>query len=386
MVNFPEIFIVNGTGIFLMVFLLVTRIENIEKRFADDRIFDIMIWLTIAGCIAEILTFVTDGKNFAGNRALAYFLNSFCFIGTCSVEFLWCLYVNLRIFHDIQRMKKSAKFLVVPLIIDLALNLINLNGCGILFTITEDNVYTRGILVPVIYAFVFLYFIYTIYLVDFSKNKTLNIKFFHAFYFIIPCLLGTVIQGSFYGIALAWTSISIALLFVHIQTQSLNSFVDSLSGLYNRRYMDCILSKARHTGLPLCGIMMDVNGFKQINDNYGHSTGDLALSAIGKILLDCAPNQGIAIRYAGDEFILLLPTDDESLVKSTMQHIKEQTDRFNASHSQPYTLSLAMGYSKFDPSTGNIEKFLSDLDVSMYNAKRLHYQRLDTDRRKRDRA
>ena len=113
--NFSEIFIVNGIGIFLMIFLLVTRIENTKERHLDDRIFDIMIWLTIAGCLAEALSFMIDGKSFAGNRALAYFLNSFCFVGTCSVGFLWCLYMDLRVFHDISKMRKQAKFLIVPL-------------------------------------------------------------------------------------------------------------------------------------------------------------------------------------------------------------------------------------------------------------------------------
>lgn len=384
--NFSEIFIVNGIGIFLMIFLLVTRIENTKERHLDDRIFDIMIWLTIAGCLAEALSFMIDGKSFAGNRALAYFLNSFCFVGTCSVGFLWCLYMDLRVFHDISKMRKQAKFLIVPLLINLAMNLINLNGCGIVFTISEDNVYTRGSLVSVAYIILFFYFIYSIFLVDFSKKKTLNIKFFHTFYFIIPCMLGTIIQGTFYGITLGWASVSIALLFVYIQKQSLNAFVDSLSGLYNRRYMDCILSKSRNDALPLYGIMMDVNGFKQINDTYGHSIGDQALRIIGKILLESMPDQGIAIRYAGDEFLLLLHTDDESVVKATMQLIREQADKFNATHSQPFTLSLAMGYSKFDSSTGNTEKFLSDLDEGMYAAKRLHYQQSEIDRRKRDKS
>ena len=71
-INMAEILIVNNIGIFLMVFLRMTRIENVEKRFAGDKIFDIMTWITIAGCTAEILTFVIDGKVFAGCRMLSY--------------------------------------------------------------------------------------------------------------------------------------------------------------------------------------------------------------------------------------------------------------------------------------------------------------------------
>ena len=146
--------------------------------------------------------------------------------------------------------------------------------------------------------------------------------------------------------------------------------------------MDCILSQPRcSTKLPLYGIMMDVNGFKQINDRYGHSAGDEALRNIGNILLASVPEQGIAIRYAGDEFLLLLNTGEEADVKATMQLIKENIDKFNASHTYPFTLSFAMGYSRFDPVSGNTEKFLSDLDESMYAAKRRYYQKGGIDRR-----
>lgn len=63
-VNVVEIIIVNGIEIFLMGFILLTRIESIEKRFAGDKIFDIMIWITLVGCLVETVTFVIDGKTF----------------------------------------------------------------------------------------------------------------------------------------------------------------------------------------------------------------------------------------------------------------------------------------------------------------------------------
>ena len=366
-----------------MVYLLLTRIEDMENRFAGDRIFDVMTWMTIAGCAAEAASFLIDGKLFFGSRVLAYFLNSYCFIATCTVGFLWCLYVDYRIYHNSSKLKRRARFLAIPLTVEIILVLINLNGCGIVFTISENNVYSRGRFDLAAYIILFFYFIYSIIFVEYSRKSGLHIKFFPASLFVLPCIIGTVVQGMFYGITLGWTSVSVAFLFVYLQTQSQNSFVDSLSGLYNRRYMDCILSQFKRNSAPqVYGIMIDVNGFKKINDLYGHKAGDDAIRQIGQILSETVPDNGIAIRYAGDEFIILLRTGEEATVKNLIKDIEKNVEHFNRFQEGTYTLSFAMGYGSLDMASGNVETFLSAMDISMYTAKRCHYQQKGMDRRK----
>lgn len=374
-VNFAEIVIVNSIGIFLMVFLLLTRIENVEKRFAADKIFDTMIWITIAGCLAEILTFVVDGRTFFGGKAIAYFLNTFCFVGTCAVGFLWCLYVDLRIYNNFPRMKRRAKLLCIPFLIDVILNLINLTGCGIVFTISPDNVYRRGSLVLTVYVILFFYFIYSMCLVDRSKKSDLHINFFPVYYVVIPCMVGTIVQGMAYGITLGWTSVAIAWIFVYIETQFMNVFMDTLSGLYNRRYMDYILSKFQNREkASMYGVMIDVNEFKRINDVCGHTKGDEVIREIGKILTDSVPDNGIAVRYAGDEFIILLRTDDEEDVKRIVKTVEDKVEAYNDLSKEAYRLSFAMGYSRFDSTVESIERFLMEMDKKMYADKQQYYK------------
>ena len=383
MPNMSEIFIVNGIGICLMVFLHLTRIKKTEKRFISDWLFDTMTWTAIAGCLVETLTFILDGKMFPGCRTLSYLLNSLCFIGTCGVGFLWCLFVDFRIFNSTRRIREKAKWLVLPLLLDIVMNLINMNGCGIVFTISEDNVYQRGSMVITPYLILFFYFIYSLYIARKTKKNSLYIKFFPVYYFVIPCMIGSIVQGFMYGITLGWTSVAIAMLFVYIQTQSLDIFVDPLSGLYNRRYLDYILSQFKsNPKLHIYGIMVDVNDFKRINDVCGHSTGDQAIRRIGRILSESMPENGIAIRYAGDEFIMLLQTEDEAPVKKLLENVNQLTEAFNQSMTEPYTLSLAMGYSKFNASD-SIENFLSAMDVEMYSAKQRYYQQFGRDRRRK---
>lgn len=375
-VNLQEILIVNGLGITLMIFLLLMRRRNVQKRYYIEKLYGTMIWLTIMGCAVETLSFLVDNRVFFGCIPLSYLLNSLCFLGTSCVGFLWCLYVELRIFNSLQKVWKSIKYLVIPFAVIVLICLVNLSGCGILFTISEENVYRRGTLVGLVYVVLFIYFLYSISLVDRSRKNGLYIHNFPTSYFVIPCMIGTLIQGAMYGIALGWTSVALALLFVYIQLQSLNALVDPLSGLYNRRYLDNVLDHLQHNEKhAVYGIMIDVNGFKKINDSFGHSAGDDAIRNIGQILSDSLPKCGIAIRYAGDEFILLLNTEEEAVAKDTIQKLHRNVERFNQLKKRKYQLSLSAGYERFDAKTGDTESFLLAMDKRMYAAKREYYER-----------
>ncbi|UCF56319.1 MAG: GGDEF domain-containing protein, partial [Deltaproteobacteria bacterium] len=93
-------------------------------------------------------------------------------------------------------------------------------------------------------------------------------------------------------------------------------FEDELTGLYNRRFLyQYLRSKVQWDALgnrPFSLLMMDVDNFKQINDRYGHQIGDQALIWVAGLLKEVAGRDGLTIRYAGDEFMLLLQTDKQA--------------------------------------------------------------------------
>lgn len=86
---------------------------------------------------------------------------------------------------------------------------------------------------------------------------------------------------------------------------------DSLTGLYNRRYLDETLerevSRARREGIPLSLVMLDIDYFKRVNDTYGHQVGDEALRMLATTLLADIRAEDVACRYGGEEFLILLP-------------------------------------------------------------------------------
>ena len=88
-------------------------------------------------------------------------------------------------------------------------------------------------------------------------------------------------------------------------------FEDELTGIYNRRFLlNYFRYKVPWDSLenrPLSLLMMDLDRFKEINDNYGHEAGDQVLIWVASLIKEVSGDQGLAIRYAGDEFIILMP-------------------------------------------------------------------------------
>lgn len=102
---------------------------------------------------------------------------------------------------------------------------------------------------------------------------------------------------------------------------------DSLTGLFNRRYLeealDRELQRAVREGKPLGVIMIDIDHFKPFNDAHGHELGDLLLAALGNLLRAQVREQDIVCRYGGEEFTILLP---EASLEATLQRAREIRD------------------------------------------------------------
>ncbi len=89
------------------------------------------------------------------------------------------------------------------------------------------------------------------------------------------------------------------------------ALADPLTGLSNRRQLDQLLgiqiAQAERLGQDLGCLMIDVDHFKRFNDVHGHDAGDMVLREVGKVLAGVTRDAGLAFRYGGEEFMLLLP-------------------------------------------------------------------------------
>lgn len=370
MINIPEILVANGTGVILVLFLLLYRIRIAQTNQFDEKAYNFLLIVTFIATINETLSFIIDARPGFIFYILQYISNTICTDASVIVGYCWCLFVEYHIYRNTNRIKKKSRILAIPLIITTILLIINLFGNGIIFSISEKNKYMRGLFSYAVYVAVFFYYIESIWTVKTTKNDSILVEFFPIYYFVVPCMIGTIIQGLFFGIAVGWLCVAIAFILIYIEFQISNSFIDDLSGLYNRKYMNHYLNKLQNAkNKHVYGFLLDVNDFKVINDTYGHLSGDRAIIHIGKILQNTIGNGCVAIRMGGDEFVIFanFKTNEEALVLK--KRIEQNIRQFNIHSKEPFHLSFSIGIAKYN---GNIDTFLSAMDDSMYEAKNMH--------------
>lgn len=151
------------------------------------------------------------------------------------------------------------------------------------------------------------------------------------------------------------------------------AFYDPITGLSNRRYFDRELSRSlinpSEVKKSLAVLFLDIDGFKQVNDTFGHEVGDHLLKEIGNRLIDSVGNQGTVSRFAGDEFIIFFPNTDQILVlKYAERIIKEVNQPFAINENQIFT-STSIGIA-FSPENGTeANTLIKHADIAMYKAK-----------------
>jgi diguanylate cyclase (GGDEF)-like protein/putative nucleotidyltransferase with HDIG domain len=116
---------------------------------------------------------------------------------------------------------------------------------------------------------------------------------------------------------------------IYEETQE-DAFTDPLTELPNLRYFSTFfeeeLKRARRLGYPVTILMLDLEKFKSVNDQYGHKIGDRVLVEVARIITQQLRKSDICLRYGGDEFLAILPAVDKSLARQTVHRIQRSFD------------------------------------------------------------
>lgn len=154
---------------------------------------------------------------------------------------------------------------------------------------------------------------------------------------------------------------------------------DPLTGLANRRFLEeammTLISAARRHGLPLSLVMVDLDHFKEINDTWGHDTGDQVLREFGKILKDNTRLEDLAARYGGEEFVLLLPHTTWEGARHLVHRIQDRlaSQQFLG---MERLLTASFGISQLQ-SQDDAETLIKRADQALYLAKRRGRNRVE---------
>lgn len=154
---------------------------------------------------------------------------------------------------------------------------------------------------------------------------------------------------------------------------------DYLTGTWNRRAgllaLERLMAEARGHRMLLAVFFIDIDFFKQINDEFGHNEGDKMLRRVTLLLERHLRARDILCRYGGDEFLVILPGCTQDAAEDVWRRIEKEIRRIDGSGGVPYVFSLSHGLAIFDPVAPaplTLEQLIAEADAKMYEEKSRH--------------
>ncbi|KTD54677.1 sensor histidine kinase [Legionella santicrucis] len=150
---------------------------------------------------------------------------------------------------------------------------------------------------------------------------------------------------------------------------------DPLTGLLNRRFLDEYaikqIGQAKRNKTTIFFIMIDVDNFKHINDQFGHESGDYVLSLLGKLLNSLVREGDLVCRYGGEEFLLVLPNCELDNAKMAAENVRCEISKMPIIlRDNDFNITVSLGLAKFPQNGRSIKKLIDAADQALYSAKK----------------
>ncbi len=403
-----RIFIQEDIFCMLAILFIVYRLEKQISSSTED-LFKYVKYLLVS-CffffITDLSWVIISSDYFIAPPTIHFFVNAIYFLLLTSMS----IFLNISFWamkSTVPLNKKNLRKGLMFIALTLSLLLLMSYNTGLIFSIDKNSNYVKGplfFLIPLISVCIITGTLIITLIHGFkSPNRKQRNNFFAlAFITIIPmlaCLISFFIPGR--------TVMNLSIVFTAFQISALlNEFLtttDPLTKLYNRAFLYNFLleeiknyynGKGDKEGFHV--LMMDLNDFKTINDNYGHIEGDVALVRVATALRKaCANKKCLIARQSGDEFVIVFNESDkekvEALCKDIHKALKDENDiakeeyimekafigKSNFSSPEAfYNLSISIGVAQYTAEMKTVEKLISTADEMLYQEKNLfHYRK-----------
>ena len=321
---------INFYSMLILIIIYTQYSKHADRDYLHNKLFIKIIQVTFFLLIFDILSRF-DGYPGTANSILNQFGNYMLFSLNPIIPSIWLGYVHYQIYQDASKTKKLAYPLLFINIINIIM--VNLSQIyGWLYYIDSANIYHRGPLYLFSAAIPLLFILATAIFILINRKRIEKKNFFPLLFFAIPPLIGTLFQVAFYGMSVVLNAMVLSILIVQFNIHNKNIFTDYLTGVNNRNKLDAYLKEkigAASVGRTFSAIMIDIDHFKSINDQFGHDTGDKALQAIAKILTSSIRSNDFIGRFGGDEFYVVLEVSDEKGLQDVLGRIQNNIDTYN---------------------------------------------------------
>lgn len=352
--------------------------ERRGRAEPDLALFRALLLSTASMLLATALVLLFDGKPGSFCRAALMASNTAYYSLHAFPLPLAILYADYQLFRDRGRLSRFLPPLLTVVCAIVASALLS-PLFGLVFGLGADNRSSHGPLYPLFIATQFLLSLFLIAHIAGNRKRVSRKVFVTLFSYPFPMLLAAVLQTVFGGLILLWPTMTLFVLTLAFNVESRRAKTDFLTGAANRRSLDEELERrveSSRAGRLLCGLLLDIDSFKGINDSLGHEAGDRALEDVSGLLHDSVRVEDYVARMGGDEFVVLAYSREPSWIEGLVARIEDAIRDLNESGRRPYRLSLSIGRSVYDPTASapagqamSGPGFLALLDADMYRRK-----------------
>lgn len=363
---------INAFSFVICLVILLDVKVRLEKKFKSNNVFLLLLFSNLLLIALDTVTWIFNGSPAPAGRMITEAADYIMFLLYPLPYYLWVLFVNYELFHNRRNKKKFKTALLLPFLAYALLVATNPFTGGI-FYFDSKNVFQHGPLFTALPVVSSLYILFAYLMLAIYRKKLDRRSITPLLVYAIPAVAGGILQVLFSGISLIWAGNTVSLLILYVNIQNRRIDTDYLTGLFNRREADNHLQHrihAKDNGASFSAIMIDVDKFKEINDKFGHNTGDDALESVALILRKSLRAEDFIARYGGDEFLVVFDISEPEILRKAVRRVRNAVIDFNAKTVKPYNLSLSMGYAIYNRQSGlDADRFLKHIDALMYEDK-----------------
>lgn len=349
----------------LIVIYLIIKMKSKVKSYGKGLLKLIIIASAVA-IVVEPLTWIFDGMQFFGAFFLEYSTNFLLFMMGPILGGLMLSYVDYHIFKDRKRIS-TRKFYQGISIVTFVVLIINM-FYPIYFAVDPvTNSFSSGDYKWMHYLGLASLYIYMFLFVIMNRKR---IKFYviniFLVFFMLP-IMGMIVQLFDSRLYFSWTSIVLGILVAYIFLETTSTEEDHLTKLYNRKSYENYVEHLIEADKRFSVILIDLDNFKKINDQYGHNKGDQAIVAFAQVLQKVFHIDSLVSRLGGDEFIVVIDKENlelEKHISNIDRLLKKQEDKIIN------RLSFSYGYQEYSQEMTADELFMT-VDNKMYKDKKL---------------
>ena len=342
----------------VLCFLILAVIRHQVRTSVSQQLNRVLFRLLADGIMVslalDIIWVLIEGKAFPGAVALNKTVNALYLGLGVILGGIWYLYVLETMNYRITR--KVVCAVIAPGAVFLALNLLSIRT-GWIFTVSPENVYSHG---PMFWlqdigalAMLFISLIHILIRLLNRKAEPSDRAVGRLLLFYILPVIATMVSLLYTGLPGTWTCAAVSIMLIYMDDQDREITRDSLTGLNNRKTLDNVFAEyTRQAGeeRQLYLFMMDLDGFKQINDTYGHAVGDRALVRTAELLTAAtAGMKAFIARFGGDEFMIMTFFGSDGEAEAFRQALTGSFAGDSEKEKLPCPLMISAGYSRWQP-------------------------------------